>query len=69
MSLYGEVRYSSSTLPAKFDGHTPCGSRDITYLICHVTLQDHVTKESFNFMEGDSSLYIIALLDLVLQTL
>ena len=42
---------------AKVDGYRACGSRDITYLIFHVTLQDHVIKGSCDFMEGSSSLY------------
>ena len=43
---------------AKFGGHCPLGSRDITDLIFHVTLQDHVIKEPCDFMGGSSSLYI-----------
>ena len=39
---------------AKFGGHCPLGSRDITDLIFHVTLQDHVIKEPCDFMGGSS---------------
>ena len=48
-----------------FNGQRPCSSRDITYLICHVTLQDHVIKGSCDFMEGSSSLYVTTMLCLV----
>ena len=30
--------------PAKFSGHRHCGSGDITVLVCHMTLHDHVVK-------------------------
>ena len=33
----------------KFDGHNDCGKGDITYLICHVTLQDHVIKGLYDY--------------------
>ena len=51
--------------PAKFGCHNLCGSWDITYLICHVTLQQLVIKGSFNFMGGNSSLYATILSGLV----
>ena len=35
------------------------------YLICHVTLQDHVIKGSTDFMEGSSSLNVTSLPGLV----
>ena len=44
---------------SKLNDHRSCGSRDITYLICHVTLQDHFIKRSC------SSLYVTTLLGLV----
>ena len=50
---------------AKFHGRSYCGSRDVMYLICHVALQDHVIKGSFDFMEGNFSLYVTALPSLV----
>ena len=37
--------------PAKFGGRGDCGSGDIAHLICYVTLQDHLIKESCNFMK------------------
>ena len=43
---------------AKFNDHRPCSSRDITYLVCHVTLQDNMIKESCDFMEGNSSFHV-----------
>ena len=43
---------------AKFVGHRPRGSRDITDLIFDVTLLGQAIKGSCDFMEGDSSLYI-----------
>ena len=43
---------------AKLVDHRPGCSRDITDLIFHVTLQDHVIKELCEFMEGSSSLHI-----------
>ena len=50
---------------AKFDGHRLCCSRDITGLILHVTLQDHVINGLYEFMEGSFSLYISTLPNLV----
>ena len=35
------------------------------YSICYVTLQDHVIKRSSDFIEGNSSLYLITLASLV----
>ena len=49
----------------KLNGHRPCISRDITYLICHVNLQDHMIKGSCDFIEGSSSLYVTTLPGLV----
>ena len=43
---------------AEFGGHRHCDCGDIMVLVCHVTLHNHVTKESNNFMgigfEGNS---------------
>ena len=50
---------------AKFGGHRLSYSRDITGLILHVTLQDHVIKSLYEFMEGSFSLYISTLPNLV----
>ena len=38
--------------PAKFGGHWQCGSGDVMPLVCHLILQDHVTKGWRNFMHG-----------------
>ena len=38
---------------ATFNGQAPYGSRYITYLIFHMTLQDHVIKRSCEFMNGN----------------
>ena len=37
---------------AKFGGHSHGSSGHITYLICHVTLQDHVIQRSCKVMEA-----------------
>ena len=50
---------------AKFGGHRHCCSRDITGLMLHVTLQNHVIKGLYEFMEGSFSLYISTLPNLV----
>ena len=50
---------------ANFNSHMPCGSRDTTYLICHMTLQDNVVKVYCDFMEESSSLYVNILRSLV----
>ena len=47
--------------PANFGGCGHCGSGDITYLICYVTLQDHEIKRSCDFLEISSSLYVTTL--------
>ena len=41
--------------PVKFSGHRHCGSGDIRIFVCHVTLQDHVIKGPFDFIEKISS--------------
>ena len=33
-------------MPATFGGHRPCGSGDITVLVCHMILQDHFINGS-----------------------
>ena len=43
--------------PVKLDGRSCCGSEDIAYLICQVTLQERVIKGSYDFMEGGFLLY------------
>ena len=49
----------------KFNDIMSCGSRDMTYLIYHVTLQDHVIKGSSDFMEKSSSWSVTTLSGLV----
>ena len=43
---------------AEFHDHEPCGSSDTAAKLFYVTLQDYVIKESGDFMEGNSWLYI-----------
>ena len=49
----------------KFGSHSDCGSRDITYLICQLTLEDHNIKGSSDFIEGSFSLNVTTLPGLV----
>ena len=44
---------------AIFGGHWSSASGDIKCLTCHVTLQNHVTEGSSNFLSGSSFLYMI----------
>ena len=46
------------SLHSKFAGLRPYCSTDITGLIFHVTLQDHMIAGPCGFMEGSSSLHI-----------
>ena len=41
--------------PAKVAGDRHSGSTDITFLVCHMTSQDHVIKGSSDFMGGSPS--------------
>ena len=50
---------------ARFGGHWSSASEDIKFLICNVTLQDHMIQGSSNFMSVSSSWYIITLPDLM----
>ena len=43
--------------PAKFCGHTHSGSRDVTALVCHLTLEEHVIKASNDLMVKSPSRY------------
>ena len=63
LTLYVDVIASQHF--TKFGGHRLCDSRDITYLILHVTLQDNVIKGSCDSMEGSPSLYVATLPSLV----
>ena len=50
---------------AKFGDHRSCVSRDITNLIIHVTLQEHIIKGPCDFVKGSSSVHISTLPSLV----
>ena len=50
---------------AKSGGHRLCGSSGIVAKTSYVTLQDHLIKESGDFMEGNSSMYIPTLPKLI----
>ena len=50
--------------PSKIGDHRYCGSGDML-LDCHVIPQDHVIKESFEFMSGSNSWYATTLPSLV----
>ena len=50
---------------AKFNSRRFCGSRDITYLIYHVTLQDHEIKRFCDITEESSSIFRTILPSLV----
>ena len=66
------IRASSSLYGISFPGlfaivivvtYDICG--DITFLSCHLTLQEHAIKWSPDLMEGSSSLYVTILPGLV----
>ena len=59
--FYGSNLFIVCNHPATFGVRSHC-DRDITYLICHVTLQDHLNKGSCDSME---LLYVTILLGLV----
>ena len=42
--------FKVSHFPARFGGHTHCGSEDIMVLVCHVILKENVLKGSCDFM-------------------
>ena len=51
--------------PDKSDDCNHDGSGAKTYLICFVTLQDHVIQGFCDYIEGKSSLYVTTLPSLV----
>ena len=53
----------------EFHGHRPCGSSDTMYLICNVTLQDQLIKESCDFVKGSSSLFVTILPSLMVMVI
>ena len=50
MLLYEQEPMKISYHLAKFGSHRHFGSEDITFLVCHVILQDHTIKGSCDFM-------------------
>ena len=48
---YSQVTYH----PAKFGSHRHCDSGDMMILVCHMILEDRVTKKLSNFMSGSQS--------------
>ena len=48
-----------------FGSHRSIAIADITYVICHMTLQDHVIWGSFDFVGGSSLLNVTTLPHLV----
>ena len=50
---------------AMFGSHWSIAIADITYVICHMTLQDHVIWGSFDFVGGSSLLNATTLPHLV----
>ena len=50
MRLYGWKTFSLSHYPAKLHDLKNCSSGDKTFLICHMTSQDHTTKRSRDLM-------------------
>ena len=59
-NLMGRISYRSHHF-AKSSSHRPFGSSDTATKIVYVTLEDHVIKKSGDFMEWNSSLYILTL--------
>ena len=51
---------TESHLPM-FGGHWPRASKDINYLICHMTPQNHAVDGSCNFLNGCTSWYVTTL--------
>ena len=54
-----------SQQPTKHSGHGHCGRGDIIVLICHMILQDHLTKGLGNFAGGTCSMQVTILSSLV----
>ena len=50
---------------AEIADHGSSASGDIMFLLCHVTSQDHVIKESCEFIGRSSSWYVTTLTSLV----
>ena len=51
MQLYGQKLLKVSYQAAEFGGRKYRDTRDIIVLVCHVILEEHVTKRSCDFMD------------------
>ena len=51
--------------PVKFGDHRYSGSRDIIFLVCHITLKNHVIKGSFDYIGRSTSRYVTNLPSMV----
>ena len=65
MRLYGKEFLIVWDHPVRFDGHSHCGSEDLTFLIDHVSSRDHLFKRLCDFMGGSFSKYLTILLSLL----
>ena len=50
---------------AKFGGHKQCGNKDTIVLVCSMISQDHLIKDSFDFVCENHSKQVIILLSLL----
>ena len=58
MRHYGWKSLTVSHHLVMFSSYWSSANVDIMYLICQVTLQDHMIEGSFDFISGCSSLYV-----------
>ena len=65
MCYYGQKLFTVSYHLSMIGVHKTSASRDITYLICHVSSQDHMIEGSFDVMGASSSLCFTTLAGLV----
>ena len=65
VTLYVEAPCKWADHSGQFNGYGPRGSRDVTYFISYVTLENHKIKCSFDYKEGSSSLCVTTLSNLV----
>lgn len=63
--LYERKLHSICIHPARFGCYSHCGSGYIMHLISYLTLQDHISKVTRDFMEGSFLLHIPILPSLV----
>ena len=45
--------------PTKFDVYLYCGGGDITFLFRHVTSSDHMIKDTYDLVGGNSTTLVI----------